>query len=195
MFNIAVISSGMSRGSNLKAMVNYFRNNNLPVNVSFVIRTIDKAPINTLCLEMIIPGYCIAYKSKEQFEEQILYLAQHYGVHVIILSGFLKKLTPTFIREIGVPILNIHPALLPKYGGKGMYGGAVHKAVFEAREKKSGATVHLVDASYDHGRIIAQSTVDISDCNNPEEIGERVLLVEHELYGKAIWEYLVKLYS
>ena len=100
-----------------------------------------------------------------------------------------------FIREARIPIFNIHPALLPKYGGKGMYGMAVHKAVFESGDKESGATVHQVDNKYDHGKIIAQEKKDVSHCKSAEDISAEVLAIEHKLYGKTIWEYLVKLFS
>jgi phosphoribosylglycinamide formyltransferase-1 len=195
LFNIAVLSSGMSRGTNLRAMAKYFKDNNLPVRISFVIRTKCEASITEVCAELNITCHLLSYKNPEQFEEKVLFLCQYHGVHLIALSGFLKKLSPVFIREARVPILNIHPALLPKYGGEGMYGMAVHKVVHESGDKESGATVHLVDTKYDHGKIIAQEKVDISGCNSAEEISVTVIKAEHRLYGKAIWDYLVKLFS
>lgn len=195
MFNIAVISSGKSRGTNLRAMAEYFRDNNMPVRINFVIRTVQRAPIVDVCDEFNITCHHFAYNNREQFEEKILYLCQYHGIHLIALSGFLKKLSPMFIRDVSIPILNIHPALLPKFGGKGMYGMAVHKAVFEAKEKESGATVHLVDAKYDHGKILAQQVINISNCKSPEEIASDVLKIEHKLYAKTIWDFLVRLFS
>jgi phosphoribosylglycinamide formyltransferase-1 len=194
-FNIAVLSSGMSRGSNLRAIAKYLKDNNLPVRISFVIRTIAEAPIAEVCDEFNITCHLLQYKNPEQFEEKVLFLCQYHDIHLVALAGFLKKLSPMFLRDVRVPVLNIHPALLPKYGGKGMYGLAVHKAVFEAGEKESGVTVHLVNAQYDNGKTISQVRTDISDCKSPEEIAVKVLKTEHALYGKAIWEYLVKLFS
>ncbi|MBN2828718.1 MAG: phosphoribosylglycinamide formyltransferase, partial [Candidatus Cloacimonetes bacterium] len=81
-------------------------------------------------------------------------------------------------------------ALLPEFGGKGMYGSNVHEAVFHAQRQVSGASVHLVNSNYDEGPVIAREQVDISQCKSPAEIGATVLKVEHSLYGKAIWEYL-----
>lgn len=195
MFRIAVLSSGMSRGSNLRAMAEYFKINNLPVHISFAVRTRKAAPIAQVCDEQGITCHFIAYKNQLQFEEKVLYLCQCKGIHLLALSGFLKKLSPMFLRDLAVPAINIHPALLPKYGGQNMYGSAVHEAVYANQENESGATVHLVDAKYDHGKIIAQQKVDISKCRSPEEIAAAVLKVEQQLYGRAVWEFLNKVYS
>jgi len=146
-------------------------------------------------MSLILRAITLPIKSREQFEEKVLYLCQYHGIHLIALSGFLKKLSPMFIRDVSIPILNIHPALLPKFGGKGMYGMSVHKAVFDAADKESGATVHLVDAKYDHGKIVAQQVVEVSDCKTPAEIADRVLKIEHQLYGKTIWDFLIRLFS
>jgi phosphoribosylglycinamide formyltransferase 1 len=195
LFNIAVLTSGMSRGSNLRAMAQYFRDNNLPVRINFVIRTRKDAPVAEVCDEFNITCHHFAYKNREQFEDKVLFLCQYHGIHLICLAGFLKKLSPMFIRDAGIPILNIHPALLPKYGGEGMYGMSVHKAVHQAGDKESGVTVHLVDSRYDHGKVIAQEKADISSCQTPEEIAAEVLKTEHHLYGRAVWDFLVKLFS
>lgn len=194
-FNIAVLSSGMSRGSNLRAMQNYFTHKNLPVNIAFVIRTKAEAEIANVCDELNLTCHYLPYKDMRLFEEKVMYLVNYHNVHLIALAGFLKMLSFEFISDVAVPILNIHPALLPCYGGKDMYGMAVHKAVFGNNESVSGATVHLVDEAYDHGQIIAQQKVNIAECINETEVADKVLSVEHQLYGKAIWEYLSQLYS
>lgn len=195
MFKIAVLCSGKSRGSNLQSMHNYFSENKIPVEISFVIRTAQLAPIVEVCKKLNIKCYHIPFISAEQFEENALLLIHSQGIQLIALAGFLKRLSPVFIRETAVPILNIHPALLPAYGGFGMYGSAVHKAVFESNDRISGATVHLVDSQYDHGQIIAHQKVNIEDCSSPDDISRKVLAVEHNLYGKTIWEYLKSIYS
>jgi phosphoribosylglycinamide formyltransferase-1 len=195
LFNIAVLCSGMSRGSNLRAMAQYFQDNNLPIRICFVVRTKAEAPVTEVCDEFNITCNLLPYKNRELFEEKVLFLCQYHGVHLIALAGFLKKLSPVFIREARIPILNIHPALLPNYGGEGMFGITVHKTVFASGDTESGATVHLVDSRYDHGKIIAREKTLITGCTSPEEIAQEVLKAEHKLYGKAIWDYLVKLYS
>jgi phosphoribosylglycinamide formyltransferase 1 len=190
MYKIAILSSGRSRGSNLKALTEYFQNNSLPVKISFVIRTMEFAPIIGVCGELNLSCFHIPYISCEQFEEKILDLAKLHGIHLLVLAGFLKKLSAKLLRELNIPVINIHPALLPQYGGPGMFGKAVHQAVFTSGDRESGATVHLVDGIYDHGKIIAQQRIDVSQCHSPEEIADKVISVEHQIYGPAIWSYL-----
>jgi folate-dependent phosphoribosylglycinamide formyltransferase PurN len=103
-----------------------------------------------------------------------------------VLAGFLKLIPSYFVSEFRNKIINIHPALLPSFGGKGMYGMNVHKAVFQSSSKVSGPTVHFVDEYYDAGGIIAQQCVDISSGNSPEEIAEKVLTEEHTILPYVI---------
>jgi folate-dependent phosphoribosylglycinamide formyltransferase PurN len=185
----------MSRGSNLKAMAEYFLQKNLPVKIIFVIRTQAEAPIAEVCDAYNITCHYLPYRGGQEFEEKLMYLLEYHSIHLLALAGFLKKLSAEFISNAGVPILNIHPALLPKYGGKGMYGMAVHQAVYADQEQVSGATIHLVNELYDEGDVLAQLTTDISSCQNTQEVAQAVLKVEHDLYGKTIWSYLQKLYG
>lgn len=110
-------------------------------------------------------------------------------IDLIILAGFLKLLPVEIVKSFKNKIINIHPALLPLFGGKGMYGMNVHKAVLQSGMKVSGATVHFVDEVYDNGLIIAQQAVDISDVDSPEEIGQKVLSVEHKLLPFVIEQF------
>jgi phosphoribosylglycinamide formyltransferase-1 len=103
---------------------------------------------------------------------------------LVCLAGYLLKLEPGLVQ--GFKIINIHPALLPKYGGKGMYGHFVHEAVLEAGEKETGATVHWVDEHYDNGKIIIQRKVPVEKGDTPETLAKRVLAVEHRIYPEAI---------
>jgi phosphoribosylglycinamide formyltransferase-1 len=108
------------------------------------------------------------------------------NIDIVCLAGFLLKIEPNFIRAFSKNILNIHPALLPKFGGKGMYGHFVHEAVVEAKEKESGATVHFVDDEYDHGKTILQRKVQVLENDTPFSLAQKVLAVEHEIYPEAI---------
>lgn len=105
-------------------------------------------------------------------------------VDLVCLAGYLLKLEPGIVQ--GFKIINIHPALLPKYGGKGMYGHFVHEAVIAAGEKESGATVHWVDEHYDNGKIVMQEKVSVLNDDTPEALAKRVLEVEHKIYPEAI---------
>ena len=128
------------------------------------------------------------FDSDEAFSEACYRAAEAAGAEVICLCGWLKKLTvPT--RWAG-RILNIHPGLLPQYGGAGMYGMHVHRAVLEAGEAESGATVHLVDDEYDHGRILRQMRVPVQPADTPEDLQRRVYAAEMALYPEALAEYL-----
>ena len=129
-----------------------------------------------------------AFDSDEAFSEACYRAAEAAGAEVICLCGWLKKLTvPT--RWSG-RILNIHPGLLPRYGGPGMYGMHVHRAVLVAGEAESGATVHLVDSEYDHGQVLDQLRVPVRPGDTAEDLQRRVYGAEMELYPRALAAYL-----
>ncbi len=116
----------------------------------------------------------------------ILAALQRHGVEVICLAGYMKKLGAEVLAAYEGRILNIHPSLLPKFGGQGMYGMRVHEAVLAAGERESGATVHLVNEEYDQGRVLAQEKVPVKAGDTPEALQERVLAVEHRLYAATL---------
>ncbi|MBW6516376.1 MAG: phosphoribosylglycinamide formyltransferase [Candidatus Cloacimonetes bacterium] len=190
--NIAVLTSGKSRGSNFCAIHNWFQEHKIPVRISFVTVNNPHAPIIEKCNEFNINHIYLSTKDMVKFEHELLTLTSKHNIELIVLAGFLKKLSVSFIRDFGKPILNIHPALLPKYGGQGMYGLRVHQAVFAAREKESGVTVHLVNEDYDAGETVVQQKIYIGDCHTPEEIAARVLRLEHQIYAPTIWKILSK---
>lgn len=107
-------------------------------------------------------------------------------VNLIVLAGYMKLLPIEIVRKYRNRILNIHPALLPKYGGKGMYGMNVHNAVIESGDRISGATVHFVDEIFDHGVILIQRTVPVLPEDDPESLATRVLEVEHQILPNAV---------
>ena len=188
---IAVFSSGLSRGSNLCAMHNYFTQNKLSVEVALVIFTGKNAPAIQLAKEKNLNYRIISAYNMQSFETRAIELCRQNNIELIALAGFLKQLSENFIEQVQVPILNIHPALLPEFGGKGMYGMAVHQAVFASGDKVSGVTIHLVDSRYDNGKIVAQQKVDISSCKSPAEIADKVLEIEHSLYAPTIFQFLL----
>lgn len=189
-YPIAVFSSGNSRGSNLAAMHKFFMETSFSVKIAIAVFTNQECSALQLAKQLGIPTAVIPAKDMHFFETEAISLCKELDIRLIALAGFLKQLSAQFLTSVHIPVLNIHPALLPKYGGKGMYGMAVHNAVFNAGERVSGATVHLVDPVYDNGKIIAQSRVDISSCKTAEEIANQVLTAEHELYGHSIYNYL-----
>ncbi len=188
---IAVFSSGLSRGSNLCAMHNYFTQNKLSVEVALVIFTGKNAPAIQLAKEKNLNYRIISAYNMQSFETRAIELCRQNNIELIALAGFLKQLSENFIEQVQVPILNIHPALLPEFGGKGMFGMAVHQAVFASGDKVSGVTIHLVNSRYDNGKIVAQQKVDISSCKSPAEIADKVLEIEHSLYAPTIFQFLL----
>ena len=133
------------------------------------------------------------YESEGAYALALLGLLKKHRVDLICLAGYLRKVPDEVVRTYRGRILNIHPALLPKYGGKGFHGRTVQEAVLAAGEKESGATVHYVDEEYDHGSIILQKKVPVLPADTPETLAERVHPIEYEIYPQAIQLVLEKL--
>lgn len=185
MTKIAVFVSG--RGSNLMALNSQLKQFPGKGEVTLVVSNKSCPALQYAKSE----GISIRLVSKEPAEGFVTYdeLTDEMNqreIGLIVLAGFLKKIPDNMIDEFSGKIINIHPALLPAFGGKGMYGMNVHRAVFKSSAKYSGASVHFVDKIYDHGKIIDQTVVDIHDVKSPEEIAERVLEVEHRLLPETV---------
>ncbi len=189
MINVAVFVSG--RGSNLRAIVEYFQDKSNAPKIKLVFSDKLNCPALNFAKSRKIKTYSVSVNAgngKISWDEALDILKRE-KTKLIVLAGFLKKIPSNIITEFERKIINIHPALLPSFGGKGMYGMNVHKAVYESKAKVSGATVHFVNENYDEGEIIAQSCVDISKANSPEEIAEKVLSSEHELLPYVISKF------
>jgi len=152
---------------------------------------LDWAQENGIDCEIISPK---KFSSTQEFGEYLIQIAGT-DTDLIILAGYLKLIPERFIRAFPNKIVNIHPALLPAYGGKGMYGMNVHKAVFENKDPKSGLTIHLIDEKYDHGPVIYQKEIPVNDCKSPEEIAAKVLKQEHQSYWKVVEQLLTRDYE
>lgn len=175
---IAVFVSG--RGSNLQAILDsQAEYKNVEIKAVFSDKSNCKA--FQIAEKYSIPVFSIGEKDGSIGYHALPGLLSELKIEFIVLAGFLKLVPLDIIREFKNRIINIHPALLPSFGGKGMYGMNVHSAVFNSSAKVSGATIHFVDETYDTGKIIAQRCVDINDVSSAEEIAERVLEVEHRL--------------
>jgi phosphoribosylglycinamide formyltransferase-1 len=185
--HIAIMASG--KGSNAKAILEYFEHIN-NIKVSFLLTNKSDSGIPALSEAFEVPYYVF---SNEEFKNESIILKQLHlhKVDFIVLAGFLRLIPAYLINAYPNKILNIHPALLPKYGGKGMYGNLVHQAVWKNKEEKSGITIHLVNEAYDDGQIIFQKEISIANCSSPEAISESVLEIEHQYYPKKIAEYIL----
>lgn len=183
MLALAVFVSG--RGSNLRAVLESPALKNL-IEVKAVVGDKHECPAFDIAKNFSIPVFTVGKKEGFISFDDLISVLKNLKVELIVLAGFLKLIPENFVKTFSNNIINIHPALLPSFGGSGMYGMNVHRAVFESSAQVSGASVHFVDETYDTGRIIAQRCVDISDVKTPEEIAERVLRIEHQLLPYVI---------
>lgn len=185
--NLCFFASGS--GSNVNAILSNIKNGNLNANPSLIITNNSKAGVVEKAKSNNIPYYHISNKTEPddiKRTQKILELLSYYKVDLIILAGYMKLIPSEILSKYKNKILNIHPALLPKFGGKGMYGINVHNAVIKSGVKISGATVHIVNNEYDQGKILAQKTVDIDNSDTPETLQKKVLKAEHSLYSETI---------
>ncbi len=171
MLALSVFVSG--RGSNLRAILDSPKLKNL-VEVKAVVGDKLNCPAFEIAKKLSIPIYSVGEKEGFIPFDKLGTIFKDIKIDLIVLAGFLKLIPENFVRSFSGKMINIHPALLPSFGGSGMYGMNVHRAVFESSAQVSGATVHFVDETYDTGKIIVQRSVDISDVRSPEEIAERV---------------------
>ncbi|MFZ1280461.1 MAG: phosphoribosylglycinamide formyltransferase [Ignavibacteriaceae bacterium] len=180
---IAVFVSG--RGSNLNAILNY---SGLKSFVEVVAVLSDKIDCKAfeIAKEFDIKTFTVGKNEGMIHQDEITVTLKKLNVELIVLAGYLKLIPFKLIENFENRIINIHPALLPSFGGKGMYGLNVHRSVYNSSAKVSGATIHFVDKSYDTGKIISQKCVDISDVKSPEEIADRVLKIEHQILPEVI---------
>jgi formyltetrahydrofolate-dependent phosphoribosylglycinamide formyltransferase len=183
---VAVFVSG--RGSNLRAILNSSKLTKL-IKVKAVISNKAACQAFKIAEEYSIRNFVVGQEENDNSYNHLSELLKSLEIDLVVLAGFLKMIPNDMITNFRNRIINIHPALLPSFGGKGMYGMNVHKAVYNSSARVSGVTVHFVDESYDTGKIIAQRCVDISDVDSPEEIAERVLSVEHELLPYVIQKF------
>ena len=185
--SIAVFASG--GGTNLQSLIDSSVKGSLNGEVGAVISNNSGAYALERARKAGIAAYHISgmkFPEEGRLAAEIRRVLENHKVNLIVLAGYMKLLPPKIVQEYRNRILNIHPALLPKYGGKGMYGMNVHKAVIDAKEKLSGATVHFVDEIFDHGVILIQRTVPVLPDDDPETLAARVLVVEHRILPEAV---------
>lgn len=185
MNNIAIFASGA--GSNTQKIIDYFKNST-KVKTALIVCNNAKAGVIQIAAHENIP---ILLVEKEKFRETgyVEEIKKH-SINFIVLAGFLWKIPSVLINAFPHKIINIHPALLPAYGGKGMYGNAVHAAIIASKDKVSGITIHYVDEQYDHGKTIFQAVCDIDVMDTPESLAKKIHQLEHEHYPKIIEDIL-----
>ena len=185
MHNLIIFASG--KGSNAAAIISYFQERPI-AKVALIVSNKANAGVLELAREAAIPTLLIDKTgfSGEEFLEQL----KSYQPSLLVLAGFLWKIPDNIIQAFRNRIVNIHPALLPAYGGKGMYGQYVHEAVLAARERTSGITIHYVDEIYDNGDVILQARCRVAEEDSPSSLAERIHHLEHFWFPRTL-EFLL----
>lgn len=183
MKKIAVFASGA--GSNAEKIIQHFADKTRGAQVALIVCNKETAGVLNIATREQIPTLLI---EKEKFFRGDGFVPElkKEQIHFIVLAGFLWKIPQTVIDAYPRRIINIHPALLPKYGGKGMYGSFVHEAVINAKEAESGITIHYVDEHYDHGDIILQATCSLEENESPHSLAQKIHQLEHQHYPAVI---------
>ncbi len=178
--NVAILASGT--GSNAEKIIQYFSNNS-NVKIAVIVTNNTAAGVLHVAKKNAVPAEVISVKK----EDAAVYLKilQQYAIDFVILAGYLKMVPAGVIKQFPGKIINIHPALLPAYGGSGMYGMKVHKAVIEANEKESGISIHFVDEIYDNGEIICQKRIPVLPEDTAESLANKIHILEHEWYPQT----------
>ncbi|NNE25425.1 MAG: phosphoribosylglycinamide formyltransferase [Saprospiraceae bacterium] len=179
---IAIFASG--GGSNAEAIINHFKSSD-HIEIALIVSNKKSAYVLERAQNHKIAAHVI-HKKEFYNSYDLLDILQSHHIDYIVLAGFLLLIPNYLIQAYPDRIINIHPALLPKYGGKGMYGHHVHQAVFDNFEKESGITIHLVNDKYDEGEILFQSKVELGLTDTPDIIAKKVLSLEHTHYPKVI---------
>ena len=190
--NIAIFASGS--GSNAENITKYLsdtlnKENATNIKVSLILSNKEDAYVLERAAKLKVPSAIFTKKELEQglAVDNIL---KEYRIDFIVLAGFLLKFPERLIREYPKKIINIHPALLPKYGGKGMFGDNVHKAVIAAAEQESGITIHLADELYDNGEHLFQAKCAVTQNDTPETLAAKIHLLEAEYFPTTIYGYI-----
>ena len=183
---IAIFASGA--GSNAQKIIEYFEKN-ASIKIALIVCNKPDAGVLKIAQQYHIDTLII---ERNSFFKEAIYVEElkRRGITFIVLAGFLWKIPSSLIQAFPNEIVNIHPALLPKYGGKGMYGNFVHEAVILARETESGITIHYVDEQYDHGNIIFQATCPVIEEDSADSVAAKIHLLEHQHYPIIIEEVI-----
>jgi phosphoribosylglycinamide formyltransferase-1 len=184
--HIAIFASG--RGSNAKAIIDYFKDHST-IKVALIVTNNKTAGVIQIAKDNRIP-FDIISPAELKEEETILDLLDVYQIDLIVLAGFLLLIPAYLVKAYPAKIINIHPALLPKYGGKGMYGIKVHETVVANEETETGITIHYVNEKYDEGAYIAQYRCQVVPLDSAEMIAKKVHQLEHEYYPKEVEKLL-----
>ncbi len=187
MINAAIFASG--EGTNAENLFNYFANDSR-IKIKLLVTNRDDAGVIARAEKYKKNVQIISKSALENYSEKFIEFLKVEKIDLIILAGFLLKIPEAFVKAFPNKIINLHPALLPNYGGKGMYGMNVHRAVIANKETKSGITIHLVNEEYDKGEIILQATCEIENNETAESLSKKIQQLEFEYLPKAVERFL-----
>ncbi len=187
MKHLAIFASG--NGTNAERIIKHFENSNTS-QVKVVFTNNSKAGVINRAHELFIDVHIIS-RNDLYDTNKVLNIIKQYNIDLIILAGFLWLIPESLINIFENRILNIHPALLPNYGGKGMYGIRVHEAIIAAGDSKSGITIHKVNKHYDKGQILFQADFDIDKNETPQSLADKIHLLEYKHFPIVVEEYII----
>jgi phosphoribosylglycinamide formyltransferase, formyltetrahydrofolate-dependent len=187
--NIAIFASGS--GTNAENIIQYFAHNE-KIEISLIVSNKSDAYVLERAKKFGVKSQVVS-SSQMKDQDYVLSLLKENNINFIVLAGYLLKIPPYLISQFPNAIVNIHPALLPKFGGKGMYGDNVHKAVVEAKEKESGITVHFVNENYDEGTSIFQAKCPVLPTDTYEDVASKVHKLEYAYFPQAIESVCAKM--
>lgn len=183
MSNIAIFASG--NGSNAEQIIFFLKERGLEVEITSIFTNKASAGIHEVASRHAIPIHTFSNKEFEQ-SDKVLERLEKEKIDWLVLAGFLRKVELPIVKKYNNKIINLHPSLLPKYGGKGMYGVRVHKAVLEKQERKSGISIHLVNEEFDKGEILFQADCSIEKGQTVEELSKKIQNLEHRYFPEVI---------
>lgn len=184
--SLAIFASG--NGTNAQTIIEFFKGNE-NVSVSLLVSNNPKAGVIQRADKLSVPSEIIS-STQAKDADFLIGLLKAREIDYVILAGYLKLIPAEFCKAFDKKIINIHPALLPKYGGKGMYGMNVHRAVIQNKEKESGITIHLVNENYDDGEILLQKPLKVEPNWSPEDLASAIHGLEHKYFPKTIAKYI-----
>lgn len=186
MIKLAILASGS--GTNAEAIMKYFTDHK-DIEVALILTNNKDAGVIERAHRFNVS--CSIFTKTQLQSDWIIEEMRRHSIDFVVLAGFLLMIPPQFIKAFPDKMCNIHPALLPKYGGKGMYGHHVHDAVIAAGEKESGITIHLVNQKYDEGRVIFQATCPVLPEDSADDVAAKIHVLEHEYYPRVVEEIVL----
>ncbi|MGI8924757.1 MAG: phosphoribosylglycinamide formyltransferase [Fimbriimonadales bacterium] len=187
--NLAVLVGSKGRGSNMRALLTACKSGRIPAAGALVIAPSEEIPAVGIA-HALNADVALIHPADSHFGEDLLAILDAENIDLLCLAGYMRLLPDRVVRNLEGRILNIHPALLPKYGGKGMYGMRVHQAVIDAGDRESGCSVHYVTEKYDEGDVLLQKKCPVEPEDTADTLAARVLAIEHQCYVEAVRKWI-----